>query len=543
MRFTTLYRIPVTLLLLTFVTLNEADRESILWPIGDLYFTDTHHTLTFDLNIDSYYSNAKLLSLNAKKLDEKCNLKNNSLLFDCIYFRDNVRNISDLAIKEMSYIKTNVKSNRKKRELICMAITMLGIAITTTIAGFFAGMAIAAETQKNLINQSNIQHNITSKQFNIDEKIIDISNKSTNVFLTNLHQLTESQYINQLLFSTLLAINKHHKDTDKFFSLLNDDIQSKFFDIIDIVTFLETIKNMKEKEIKNSAIFSLKPHEIVKLSASDVKLLNNTIQLNIYIPLTTGEKFKLYNFIPIPIKKDGNTFILNMDSKYIIRNKSIFMEMPIATLVKCTQASKISICDELLHDKLSPLDDCINATMNNEITKALCIYNRLPNKNQIIKISSDSLYVYITERMTFKILCGNNAKVYNLTQSSEVNYGKHCKLSTKVNFFNKNETSTVVKIDSNFIEPNFSVFINSTWEKAEFLNQHNIQTQNLIYEIKDASNYFNENSKIINMPDNDFLSILPNFIFNEMIQFILLYIALPIIVIIFITCCLCRYTK
>lgn len=92
-----------------------------------------------------------------------CTLNNNSRLYDCEYFHAEVKNKTELAIKHSSYIKTNVKSNREKRELICMALAIFGIALVTTIAGFFAGVAIAGAAQKSLIDQSNLQHDITPK--------------------------------------------------------------------------------------------------------------------------------------------------------------------------------------------------------------------------------------------------------------------------------------------------------------------------------------------------------------------------------------------
>lgn len=538
MHFVTIY---FTLLFSTLVTLSEADMEYILKPIGNLYFSDTQYTLKFDLNLDAYYSNAQLLNHNTIKLKEKCELINNSLLHDCIFFQDHLKNVADMAIKEMNYVKTNVKSNRQKRELITASLIILGTTIFSIIAGFFAGMAVATATQKELSEQSNIQHNITPKQFDIDEKLAKITNESINLFAIELQHLTDAQYINRLLLSSLFILEKHHRDTIKFFNILNDDIRSKIFNIIDTVTFQETIQNINE--LKNSPIFSLKPHEIIKMSLLSTELLNNTIRINVHIPLTSKEKFELYSFTPIPIERDHNSFILNSDSKLFFQNNTMFMEIPIATLIQCSQISQLTICDEIFLFKSIPLNNCLNAMVNNQSTNALCTYKPLPHKNQIIKISEDFLYIYVTIPMSLKISCGDNIKKYNLTQSSEINYGKYCKLSTKIDNFLQNESFSIINIESNFIEPNFQILQNSTWEKAEFLNQHNNRVQKLIHDIKITRDYFKKNSKIIKISDYDFFSIIPNFLFDSLIFFILIYILLPIIIILLFICCICRHTK
>lgn len=304
----------------------------------------------------------------------------------------------------------------------------------------------------------------------IDEKLANIVNRSTNVLSIGMQHLTDAQYINQLLLSTLLSMNNHQKDTNKYFNILNDEIESNFFNIIDVIIFQETIQNIQENEIRKSPVFSLKPHEILRISTTVVKLLNNTIQISVHVPLPSKEKFKIFSLTPIPVRRDGNSFILNEHSKHIIYNRTIYTEIPISTLVKCIQSSKLIICDKLLFNKLAPLNDCLSANINNQSTEAKCTYKLLPNQNEIIKISDELLYAYIVEPMSFKITCGTNKNIYNLTQSMEIRYGKICKFSDNKDYFSYDESSTIIKINTDFTEPNFEIFNKTAWQNAEFLN-------------------------------------------------------------------------
>lgn len=279
------------------------------------------------------------------------------------------------------------------------------------------------------------------------------------------------------------------------------------------------------------------------MSNVHAEIFNNSIQINIHIPLTSQEKFKLYTFTPVPFQKDGNTFILNSEQKIIIRNDSFAAEIPTAAIVRCAQMSTLTICDELLCNEILPLNDCVNAMVNNNDTKALCVYTQLQNKNQVVKISDEFLYIYIKKPMLFKVSCGQNENIYNLNESTEIYYGKYCKLSTKMDNYTQGATVTLFKISPKFTEPNFAIFSNNSWNGIKCLNEHNIEIQKLINEIREARVYFNENSKILDIPNTDIFSILPDFLLNKMIQFVLLYIVLPISIVIMFTCCICRYTK
>lgn len=133
--------------------------------------------------------------------------------------------------------------------------------------------------------------------------------------------------------------------------------------------------------------------------------------------------------------------------------------------------------------------------------------------------------------------------IYNISQSTEINYGKHCKLTQKIENFAENETSLIIKISSKFVKPNFEIFSNKSWKNVEFIDENYIETLKIINEIKENRDYFEKNSKILNFNDYDYFLFLPNFLFNTVVSFILLYIVLPIMIILLLTYCICRYTK
>lgn len=529
------------LLSITILTLN-AYTETIIKPSGYLYFFDSEYTLNFEIDLKPYFKNALLLQNNTHILEQKCT--NNSDLIDCTFFKQNFKQISDMAIKETYYIR----QGRKKRAILCMLIATLTITIATSIAGYFAGAAIASAHVSSLKEQHNIQHNTTLNQFTLNENQIDIENRSINTLFNNINQLeknfTEAQFINQLLASTLISIDKHNRDTEKYVNALSDQLYIKFFSIIDILTFKDALQHIKTKLPDNSPILSLSPHKIIKICSLYSELINETIHITIYIPIVVNEKYSLFNLIPIPVMRDNTTFILNSDAKYLLKNKSFTWEISMVTLTKCIKIADLNICNSLLFEQLIPINNCTEAIINKIDTKGLCTYKILPEKNQLIRISDESIYIYIIKPILLKISCGQDINTMNITKSMEIPHEKRCKLTKPMNDFSFNSTTSTVKIESIYVKPNFTIFDNNHWSRnIEFLNKYNIEIQNLYRDFKQIQFKFEQRSKLLENSDSDFFSMLMNFSITEIMKYIILFVIFPITLILLISCCICQYRK
>lgn len=233
----------VKLLLATPLLMVCADRETILSPTGDLYFSENEHTLKFELNLATYYLNAQMIENNTKILDEKC-IRNPNIA-DCKYFHGKFKEMVEYVAKETR----NLHMTRNKRELLCLAIAFIATSIVTAITSFIAGAAVGLGRQKELEEQHNIMHNATINQFLHNENSLDLKNRSTNAIFSDINSFkenfTETQIINQLLATTLFGINNHNKDTVKYLDALENNLKQKLFTIIDVTTFNKTLHEMK----------------------------------------------------------------------------------------------------------------------------------------------------------------------------------------------------------------------------------------------------------------------------------------------------------
>lgn len=371
----------------------NADSEALLKPLGDLYFYENEYTLNFDLNLTAYYSNSNLHQNNTKLLKEKCGKRKD--LTDCDFFNTNLKRISDLALKQTQYIK---RSNKGKRSL-CAIIVMAAIAVTTVVGSYFAAETATESSQQELIQQQNVQYNNTLNQLNLYERQLLMQNSSTNMLHTEIQHLkkeiSETQYINQLLSSTLIAVDRHNKDTEKYTHALGNELYSKFFKVIDLDVFCQAIQKIKHNTTQNTPIFSLDMQDIVKISSIHSKMTNDTIRISVHIPLVSDEKMNILKFIPIPTMYKNTTVILERKPKILLKNNTQALEIPTAILSQCSQASNITICNTIFHNQLPLLDNCTNAVINRELLNSYCPYEKLPEKSQIMKISDKSVYIFI----------------------------------------------------------------------------------------------------------------------------------------------------
>lgn len=529
------------MLLISIVWASNASRENIIKPIGEIYFTDNEHLLNFDINLKGYFANALTLNNNTQILEEKC--QRNPNITDCEFFEKKFKSIADLAERETRYIKLG----RQKRELICMAVALIITAIGTSIAGFVAGAAYANSAQDDLIKQSNTYHETLMRNLLTTEKNLKTENKTLVKLIDSIHNLqknaSEREQISRLLTTSLLAIDRHNKDTEKYINALGKELVPKFFSIVDIKTFLDALQNIQRKLPYDSPVLLLKPSEILRISFIQSELLGEKIQITLRIPMISREKYTLSTLTPIPVTRDNTSFILNTDTKYIIKNETTVGEIPISTLSQCIQTANLTICGSSLSREVLELNDCTRALIENKTTTALCTYRVLPTKNQLIHISDSSIYAYIVSPIRLKISCGLSTNIINLNDSTEIDFQRECKVVQISNEIQPDYTSTTVNIESTLIKPNFAVFENGNWsEDIEFLNQFDIEIQNLFWESRETRLKFEKHSKISEIPlaqPRNLLEALCDIFTRN----IILYGVLPLAIILIISCCVCYHKK
>lgn len=505
-------------------------------PSGTLYFSENEHIIKFEENLKSYHDNAQALRNNIVQLEKLC--KRNKELPNCQYFENELKSIAEAAIKETHYVQLD----RSKRELICLAVSMLAIAITTAIGGFFLGLSAGIQDTEKAIEQINLISNTTTDQINNTIKGLHLYNMSTNIDFENdstmRSNISDVEYINHITLLSLLATERHNRATTKHLKSLGNNLREDFFSIIDIYTFNETFHTQKYE----SPLFSLHPREIIKLSKLDAELYNNTITISIRTPILSRTKYYLTSIIPIPISRDNNNFILNLDAKHIVENNATISEISLYTLAQCIQAANLIVCNSLLLDHLLPIDNCLQAIVADKPTQALCTYKKLSYKTQLVKISDKSIYVHIIKPVLLKISCANNAKIMNITKSQEIYYEKNCNLYHSNNKPIQQVNTTIIKIESPLLEPSFETFENGKWLKPNpFPNIFNNRMDDLLKDWTNLARDYNQRSKILEISNSNPFEFIFKF-FRKVEEYTILIIIIGIILI-FVLLFICIFRK
>lgn len=419
------------LIVLLFIWTLDANKESITIPIGELYFSDGDYPLHFDLDLNGYFSNVKQLEKNTILMEKKCTANPN--LTNCDFFQTNFKQIAELAQREAHYLTLN----RKKRAIVTISLLAFIGTIVTAIIGFFAGSASAHHAHtKAIAEQVNLERETLMNDFDFTENQFAINNQTINTISKSLNHLHESmleeKMMNQLLTSTLLCIDKHNRDTERYLDALSDNLASKFFTIVNMNIFQETIQNLTKNTPSNARVFALSPFEIIQISTLQSMYVNNTIRITMLVPILSNAKYDLLNFIPTPIMRDNTSFILNSDAKFLVQRNNITKEISIGALAQCIKTANLTICNSLLMEHLNEMDKCVEAHIKEEPTIALCTYKKLKDKYQIIRLTDESIFLYIVKPISLRISCGQRVNELNITKSMVINFERECKLFRKI---------------------------------------------------------------------------------------------------------------
>lgn len=219
------------------------------------------------------------------------------------------------------------------------------------------------------------------------------------------------------------------------------------------------------------------------------------------------------------------------------------------TLSKCIKTINLTICNTMLLEHLRPLTKCIDAQMSNKSIQTFCSYKKLEEKYQMIRLTEQSIYLYVTKPIPVRITCGPKINEINVTKTMEINFEKQCKVFRRIHSYTSN--SSIVHIKTSYLEPMFSVYENKTWlDVKTFLDQYNIWNLNLYQNFKRTELDFQSRAKIISTHKENFISKIfnsfsnySNMLLNNTILFILFCTVLLIFIITIIIHCVFCYKK
>lgn len=528
-------QLPIILTILSGATLIIGSNILLEQHRGNLFFYDNTYTIELNLGLKEYYTNGLILYNCIKTLTTLCN--DNKKINKCEYLRKNIRDATELAKNDITYIKQLAKT---KRELLTIGIVVL----VTAVMDLMAGVAVSQNEVAELKNKEDLHRKIIKEQLNITEASLhiqremftdaskEINNLKTELEKTN-NEAKANENFNDILDIATLAIIKHNQDTRKFLTALTGDISEQFFNIINIEEFSEKLKTINNTLPKGLTLPNIDTCNILEICRITTKSNTTNIKITIKIPLINKKKYELTELIPIPIKRNNETIILDSNTKFIITRNNLSFEIRPKTFSKCLNAQNITLCNTMHIPELNTLDKCTNSLQKNE-TERECVFNTIANENQFIKIGPNSLYCFIIKPTQLKITCSEKEKIYNLTESKIISYREQCETYIIID---KKYNETFVKqitIDNHPIQPDFSIFNtkkNNWSHNIQIINPYNDKIDTLIKKIKIAENQL---TKPISTPKTNWWTYITMALKNKLIE-MTIYIMGSIIAILLIT--------
>lgn len=487
--------------ILPLISVSAYSQNHMLIEKGQLFFYQDKIILNYNINLNAYLENAKLLQNASNFLIEKCEVLNHK---NCQFFTNHLNQNIEIVEKDIKRIFLKAKS-RPKRD---MKNILTAVSPMHHIPYVFYGMAattkMAWENQLAIAKQHKViqeQLNVTQSNMIVQNQLLADSHNKTKQLIDKINDMESInknlEEFNNVLHVATISMAEHVRNTDKLIHICNDDINSNFFKIIDIDSFSKDIFKINST-LKNLTLPMTEAYNLINFASIQSNINTTHAIITIKLPAIPKTPKMLFEFIPLPFKNENNeTFILYGNSKILIMNETNVTILP--SFDKCSNIDNLTICNSIIEDTLEPIDECTYSIIKN-ITNKTCKFKEIISRNYIIRISNSLIYCFIINPLQIKIICNDYDKFYNLTHSKIIDLNNNCEVYKMMNEFFENITSTnEVEIQNPFYIPEFQLYDpnSENWTvDFEIIDKGKIELIKLIKKVDSIrDNYLNNTTK------------------------------------------------
>lgn len=361
---------------------------------GDLYFHEKEWTIEFNIDLDEYYKNARIISNCTALLEQKC--------------KDEPDNINCLNVYRLKHAKEAEKRIKQDISIISDFRVSREKRFISAALGVIYSLFKAKEKKKKLV----------------------LNRVRINELKEGVRKSKKEKEFNDIYKLAISSVMRHDRETKRIKAALFGDIKKEFFKILEKENFSIMIES---KNISMQPKFSLPPIDLTKLielGAIDKKINKTNIEINLKLPIISKKpSYSLIESIPIPHEaNDNKTIILNSFQQYILNRGYQIKVITANTLSKCmTTTTGLYFCNFIYKKSpyLDNLDMCMKSIILN-YDKKQCNYNTIPNENKIIRIKENLMYCYVKKPLQLKISCARYSKIIDVIKSGEISYKKGC---------------------------------------------------------------------------------------------------------------------
>ncbi|CAG9135185.1 unnamed protein product [Plutella xylostella] len=318
-------------------------------------------------------------------------------------------------------------------------------------------------------SEKNIQ-----KQFSIIDDYMKQTDENIAKIETQLEEVMASNYFNSASLAAFLLMNSLRRVQELLFdsvtSIYKGHMNAELLSPTELINQLHKISGRLPKSLSlpleniNDDIKDL--YQLLYVKA---RITNNYFLFEIHIPLITDEDFILHRIIPIPIKTENGTAMVQLSSNYIAvdlkRNK--FISLSSEDMQKCTQLKQGTYtCDKnlpvlTLSDNNSPCEAKLLAQQ--QPSSSPCVTANTSCKDAWTELHAPNSWLTVCcDICTLRIICNNDVTTHVITTPAIVSLAQDCVLQSKeLTIYSHNIYNTKMNMGLSFDRlPTFNKSIN-----------------------------------------------------------------------------------
>lgn len=350
-----------------FFCLNSQPKNEMIFTLEkNVSLIESYYNLNYHLNISHFFENLEKIQKCYGELEAACHLL--PIPHDCMIKLALIYN-------ERNQIKADlwmIEKMRKKRAIgPIIKRTSSNILKIITIEN----LPFNKKTIRALNQMDEFDKKLTKIQLDISKEGTEIFKNAFANFSTEINWLnkkveeinngtTSDSITTQILQAVYAILSQLNLFIYQIKEIVNDHSLFEITRIIGVNRIRDDVKRIKNIISKDKDIpidISLHNiHKLLKLCKIETKLYNETVHINISVPIIKRKLFMLYKPIPIPTIKNNMVQIIRTNKTIIVDN--FFEELLTITnkdLEKCTEKDTHHVVCRFVDMAIEPIDKCI----------------------------------------------------------------------------------------------------------------------------------------------------------------------------------------
>lgn len=205
--------------------------------------------------------------------------------------------------------------------------------------------------------------------------------------------------------------------------IILDILDGKTAQIIDIIGYNDFdahFKEIKRTLRDNEHLLAENVMEIIASADIATQLIDNTMSIDIKIPIGSVDDYHSYRIIPLPFVQDSYMERIKSSGYQIVHSKRTNETFTISesSLNQCRKLKEHENRIICTADKFAKEHEACEMAIFANRKPNSCEYERIQAQSRVIRVSINTFYIVTRNASNLKVTCNDNTKTYRIEQSS-----------------------------------------------------------------------------------------------------------------------------